>query len=80
MIFIFTCLLFLGEILSPIRAELGIAYNDVTSCSSSVVEINSLSFDCNQATGCTLGDEVTMTGQCKYYSGEGLIDPRLLSH
>ena len=63
--FISISLLLLGCILSSVLADLGIAYDDVTSCSSSVVEMNSLSFDCNQATGCTLGDEVTVTGQCK---------------
>jgi len=49
------------------ESALGFAYDDVTSCSGSVVEMNSLSFECNgeSSASCILGDEVTMTGQCK---------------
>ena len=62
------CFLCLAGILPrAVQAEsvMGFAYDGVTTCSSSVVEMNSLSFDCNEDAGCTLGDDVTITGECK---------------
>ena len=52
---------------SPVKAAtiMGFLYDDVAECSSSVVEMKELSFDCNSQDGCTLGDLVTITGECK---------------
>jgi len=51
-------------------SSLGFSYSDVTGCSDSVIEMDSLDFDCgsNDQSGnptCLTGSEVTVTGTCK---------------
>lgn len=45
---------------------MGFKYDDISSCSSSVVEMDSLEFECNSNSDCTTGDEVTFTGTCTF--------------
>jgi len=43
---------------------MGFKYDDVAECSSSVVHMDDLSFECSSGEdGCTFGDRVTVTGQ-----------------
>jgi hypothetical protein len=52
---------------SIVRADhaMGFRYDDVAECSSSIVQMNDLAFDCDSEEGCTFGDQVTVTGDCK---------------
>ncbi|CAB9498204.1 expressed unknown protein [Seminavis robusta] len=44
-------------------STMGFLYDNVAECSSSVVTMDSLAFDCDTSTGCTTHDEITITGQ-----------------
>ena len=62
---ILLCLLLLVLAFHGVQAEsqLGFVYNDVASCSSSAVTVDSLSFNCDTTTGCVIGDEVNIKGE-----------------